>query len=133
VEIEVVLHKIKVSRPDVCMFMTGPRILPRTEMQIESDREVDAAQDTYIKALEKAYGRAGEKYLNVSFQFEDWFDEKYRLILASGIDNFRTWYMQLTAEAYAMYLQGEKDKLEEATRVVKEIRKSVEDAEIKTS
>lgn len=106
-EIEITLHRIKVSQPIVTLFIEGPYTEPRSENEKVKDEKVKEACRVFNATMEEILGPPTEGF-GKKYWWPDYFTRKYQLAWAYNVQNFTEFLKQLSAEAYAIYEETQK-------------------------
>jgi hypothetical protein len=110
-EIEITLTRVKVVPPRLFLVMDGPHLEEATEEEKKQDEALKIAVAEYNAKLEQIfgpaetvdYGKAGR------WHFPTWMPDNYKLVFAESWYNFKQHMVGLTAEARALYLEGQKN------------------------
>jgi len=115
-DIEIQTHRIKTSQPRVFFMMDGPYIDGVPEEERIKDELLQEACDVFNNTLATIYGKPAEDSWAGKYYWPDWMDQEHKLAYALALTNFRTFMRHLAAEAYALHVDRNKDKKDDAIK-----------------
>lgn len=111
-EIEVYTHRIKVSQPRIFVMIDGPFIEGASEEEKEKDRKSIEACDVFNATMTEIYGPPSKDGWAGGYWWPEWMTKKDKLALALAVEDFKQFLRKESAQAYALWVDREKDKKE---------------------